>query len=65
MTIGGFHGTVGVVNSDTSLIAVVDLYLFYAVLGCDAFEADHPCPELAGVGVDLLDVVALPDVLAF
>ena len=31
----------------------------------DAFETDHPRLEPAGVGVDVLNVVALPDMLAF
>jgi hypothetical protein len=33
VAIGIFYGTVGFMNGKSSLVAIVDLYLFYAVLG--------------------------------
>ena len=35
------------------------------VFRCDTAETDHPALQSARVRIDVLDVIALPDVLAF
>jgi hypothetical protein len=52
VAVGIFYGTVGVMNGKSSLVAIVDLYLFYVVLGgglfwfgCGRLHASPPDPK--------------------